>query len=131
MEQRIVVRGRLLDPTHIELDEPVTVPFATVEIVLRSARTAASLPSESDARRATSSRDQEIEALYAEVHALAVATEARDPTNEARFQDRLARLRELQDAEVREMAAFAQRILRRAPSSAPCSASTPARGARA
>jgi hypothetical protein len=58
-------------------------------------------------RPAAPSRDNEIDALYAELHALEASSA--DPAIEARFQDRLARLRELQGAEAREMAAFAER----------------------
>ena len=35
MERAIVVRGMLSDPTHIELDEPVTELQGPVEVVVR------------------------------------------------------------------------------------------------
>ncbi len=44
MEQRIVVRGSLRDPTHIELDEPVTALHGVVEVVLRPVPAAAPSP---------------------------------------------------------------------------------------
>ncbi|MBI3302949.1 MAG: hypothetical protein HYZ72_12860 [Deltaproteobacteria bacterium] len=37
MERIIVVRGTLNDPTHIELDEPVTELHGPVEVVVRRA----------------------------------------------------------------------------------------------
>jgi hypothetical protein len=35
MERAIIVRGKLSDPRHIELDEPVTEVQGTVEVVVR------------------------------------------------------------------------------------------------
>ena len=35
MEKAVIVRGTLSDPTHIELDEPVTDVVGAVEVVLR------------------------------------------------------------------------------------------------
>ena len=35
MERAIVVRGKLSDPRHIELDEPVTELRGSVEVVVR------------------------------------------------------------------------------------------------
>ena len=37
MDKAIVVRGRLSDPRHIELDEPVTSLYGAVEVVVRAA----------------------------------------------------------------------------------------------
>lgn len=37
MDKAIVVRGRLSDPRHIELDEPVTSLHGAVEVVVRAA----------------------------------------------------------------------------------------------
>ena len=37
MEKTVVVRGKLADPRHIELDEPVTELRGAVEVVLRPA----------------------------------------------------------------------------------------------
>ena len=37
MEKEMIVKGRLFDPRHIELDEPVTGIQGPVEIVLRQA----------------------------------------------------------------------------------------------
>jgi hypothetical protein len=44
MERAILVRGKLTDATHIELDEPVTDLEGTVDVVLRRA------PSEEEAQ---------------------------------------------------------------------------------
>lgn len=35
MERAIIVRGKMSDPRHIELDEPVTEVQGTVEVVVR------------------------------------------------------------------------------------------------
>lgn len=40
MEKAVIVRGRLSDPTHVELDEAVTDVAGTVEVVLRQAAVA-------------------------------------------------------------------------------------------
>ena len=40
MERAIVVQGRLSDPQHIELDEPVTEVQGPVEVVVRAAASA-------------------------------------------------------------------------------------------
>jgi hypothetical protein len=61
------------------------------------------------ARTLTRAHDDEIDALYADVHALAAASAGGEPTADARYQERLARLRALQDAEARDMAAIAER----------------------
>ncbi|MBI2838411.1 MAG: hypothetical protein HYX75_08860 [Acidobacteria bacterium] len=37
MEKAVIVRGRLSDPQHVELDEPVTEIDGDVEVVLKSA----------------------------------------------------------------------------------------------
>jgi hypothetical protein len=54
------------------------------------------------------SREDQIEALYVELHEIAVSGTSGEPTTEAHFQERLARLRALQNAEADEMAAFAR-----------------------
>lgn len=36
LERAIVVRGRLIDPTHIELDEPVYEISGCVEVIVRA-----------------------------------------------------------------------------------------------
>ena len=100
------MRGNLNDPRHIELDEPVTELHGMVEVILRAAP---SLSGVQAARALSPARDDEIDALYADVHALAAASASGEPTADARYRERLARLRELQDAETREMAAFAER----------------------
>ncbi len=53
------------------------------------------------------SRTGEIDALYAELPLLAESA-ALDPLQESRYQECLARLRELQEIEAREMTAFAE-----------------------
>lgn len=40
MEKAVIVRGRLSDPTHVELDEAVTDVAGSVEVVLRQAAVA-------------------------------------------------------------------------------------------
>ncbi len=47
MERAIVVRGKLADSQHIELDEPVTEIAGEVEVVLRSAKGKLTEPDES------------------------------------------------------------------------------------
>lgn len=37
MENAIVVAGRIADPTHIELEEPLTTLEGKVEVIIRSA----------------------------------------------------------------------------------------------
>ncbi len=44
MERAIVVRGKLSDPRHIELDEPVTDLRGPVEVVMRSVPPASAGP---------------------------------------------------------------------------------------
>lgn len=39
MEKAVIVRGRLSDPQHVELDEPVTEIDGDVEVVLKPAAT--------------------------------------------------------------------------------------------
>jgi hypothetical protein len=55
----------------------------------------------------TEPREAQIDGLYAELHALA-ASSSGDPELTERYHARLARLRELQEAEAREMTAFAE-----------------------
>lgn len=38
MAKAVIARGRMQDPRHIELDEPVTDLDGEIEVVLRSAR---------------------------------------------------------------------------------------------
>lgn len=75
-------------------------------------REALGISSDELLREPAASRDEEIGRLYAELRGLAVSA---DPADEARYRERLARLRELQEAEVRDMdAAFeANRLLPR------------------
>lgn len=37
MEETIIVKGRMADPTHIELEEPLTVIQGKIEIAIRLA----------------------------------------------------------------------------------------------
>jgi hypothetical protein len=46
MERAIVVRGRLADPRHIELDEPVTEVQGSVEVVLRATQASSNGPAQ-------------------------------------------------------------------------------------